>query len=216
MQPLYQMIKQEYELGPASHMLHFENLESVINEGGLISKNSMLEKTLPFIDISDESVQSGRQDIVIGATGKPLHDYVPLYFGNKTPMVATKKDIYESLIFLRFSLDLLEEYDCVICDRNARNNDAVFRRFKSIDDLEILNPKFINTVKYAKFGKDSLEYKQKQAELLVLNKLPLKYLHSVICSNSVVQTKVSKLLVSAGIKAHVFVNRKGYYFYDNL
>lgn len=211
MNELYQEIKTRFELGPVSHMVHIDNFESIVQAGGLYSKNEMILKAINYKDIADSSVQSGRSEVYIKETGKPLHDYVPLYWGNKTPMVSAVREHNESLLFLRFSTNLLSEYDCVISDRNARSNDTIFREYSSIEDLEILNPKLINSHKYAKNGKESLAYKQKQAELLVLKFLPLKYMHSVICFDSMIQNKVSGILAKSPFSPYILVNRGFYY-----
>lgn len=64
-------------------------------------------------------------------------------------MVSVLRDKNKTLIFLMFSTNLLGDYHCVISDGNARSDSTIFRKFLSIDDLTILDPKSINTIKYA-------------------------------------------------------------------
>jgi hypothetical protein len=75
-----------------------------------------------YRNLANEDVQAGRAAIMVSATQKPLHDYVPLYLGFKTPMVAINQTHNEDLLFLRFSLDILATPGSVVCDGNARSN----------------------------------------------------------------------------------------------
>ena len=158
-------------------MTDFENLKSILSMEKILSKNQLSKANKAYVDISDPSVQDGRSKIIIPCTQKPLHDYVPLYWGRKTPMVSAIRGKNKTLIFLMFSTNLLEDCHCVISDGNARSDGTIFREFLAIDDLAILDPKCINTVKYA----DDAEVKRrKQAELLILDCLPLKHLRYIV------------------------------------
>jgi len=160
-------------------------------------------------DISNLSVQLGRSLITVPCTGNELHQYTPLYWGKKTPMVASLQEQNDNLIFLQFSTDLLEDHDCVISDGNARTSGTTFREFKEIADLEILDPKSISTVKYA----HDVEIKRrKQAELLVHDFIGLEHLKCIICYNEDVKSKVTELISAHGVKCGVYINVGAYYF----
>ncbi len=77
-------------------------------------------------------------------TDRALHDYAPLYFGRKTPMASALRELNNSLIFLAFDFNILLGRPCIITDANT-----TFREFNSVDDLQILDPKSINTHLYA-------------------------------------------------------------------
>lgn len=152
-------------------MTHHQNLESIFECGNLQSYNRMRGRT--YFNLSNEDVQKGRAGIRIKETDRPLHDYVPLYFGFKTPMVARNQDQNDNLLFLRFSLDILSLQGVVISDGNARSIDTQFKVFKTIDDLAVIDSKAIQTVKYA----HDLDLKRKkQAEVLVPDSLPIDHL----------------------------------------
>lgn len=117
--PLYQQIKEKFQLGPASHMTHISNLVEIA-KGGLLSHNQM--KNQNYFDLSDASVLLGRERKIIPHTGQYLHDFVPIYFGWKTPMVMRHQDKNEEIIFLRFSLDILQTSGAIFSDGNARSH----------------------------------------------------------------------------------------------
>lgn len=209
MTSLSQLIKTKYQLGDVYHMTDVENLDSIFRNKMILSHNKIDSMGVGFTDISNPSVQEGRANIVVPVSGKQVHDYVPLYWGKKTPMVSAVRDRNTTLVFLMFSTNLLAEYDCVITDGNARANGTVFRNFSQIDDLDILNPADINTFKY---GHDLEVKRRKQAELLVLNELPLKHLSYIVCHLGPVKSKVEELLATHGLTSRVYIGAGNYYF----
>lgn len=211
MNSLSKIIRQKYELGDVYHLTDVTNLDSIIRVKTIFSHNQISLQKIDITDISNLSVQYGRANKIIDATGKPLHDYVPLYWGRKTPMVSAIREKNETLIFLLFSTNLLEEktYECVISDGNARSNVTKFVKYSQLSDLDMLTPEYINTVKYA----SNEEIKRcKQSELLVLNKLPLKHMLRIVCYSPIVKSKVEALLTAHSVSSSVCIGSTNYYF----
>jgi len=212
MKNLSTKIKERYELSAVQHMTDFNNLESILKNKKIFSKNSVESENIEVEDISNKSVQRGRAETIIDCTNKPLHDYVPLYWGKKTPMVSILRDRYDTLIFLMFSTNLLIDNDCVVCDGNARDEGSEFTEYKDIDDLDCLDATSINTVKY----RNVPEIKRcKQAELLVQNELSLDHLAYIVCFSNRVKTKIQQLLATHCINCRVYVGRSNYYYLDS-
>jgi hypothetical protein len=140
-----------------------------------------------------------------------LHDYVPLYFGFKTPMVAWNQDHNSSLLFLRFSLNILTRFGVVISDGNSRSKATQFRNFQNLDDLSILNVKAILTVKYAN---DSETKRQKQAEILIPDSIPISEILDIICFSQESAKRIIGILAKYDIKKSIIVNR-GWYFFQS-
>ncbi len=205
--PLYQQIRSRYGLGPASHMTHLNNLPTILGAGELRSYSQMRGRT--YQNIANEDVQAGRAAKTVPPTNRPLHDYVPLYFGFKTPMVAVNQEKNEEIIFLRFSLEILQFPGVVITDGNARSNSTAFRTYSGIDDLSIVDAKAVNTVKYAHDG----ELKRcKQAEILVPDSLPFVHVFDLVCFSDSTRAKVLRILEEFGINKPIYVN-PGWYFH---
>jgi len=202
-------IKAKYELGDVLHMTDLQNLESILSRNEILSHNQVALLGLDIEDISNASVQDGRSNITIPCSGKLLHDYVPLYWGKKTPMVSALRERNETLIFLMFSTNLLNDCSCVVSDGNARSTETIFVNFTHIDDLRLLYPKDINTSKYA----NNPDIKRhKQSELLVLNKLPLTHLLRIICFSESVKSRVEELLTTHSVNCGVYIGRGNYYY----
>lgn len=203
--PFYQQIKEQYQLGPASHITHIDNLEKIIADG-LLSHNLMSGKK--YFDLSDPNIQLGRENKIILDTGKTLHDYVPLYFGWKSPMLMRHQDKNEQIIYLRYSLDILKTSGAVISNGNARSNDTRFYNFKEIKDLSNLNAQAINSVKWV--GEPEKK-RQKQAEILIPDQIPFSQVFEIICYSESVQNRVMDILEKSGISTKVKVNSGWYY-----
>jgi len=204
---MYQQIKEKFQLGPATHITHITNLAGIVTNG-LQSHNLMLVTSQKYFDLSDPSVQLGREQKIIPATGKNLHDYVPLYFGWKPPMLFTHQDKFEEIIYLRFSLNILTTHGAVISDGNARSHGTSFYLFSGFDDLTNLNVKAINDVKWSG---DSEKKRQKQAEILIPNLIPFSQVLDIICYSPRASKQVVDILQNLGITKTVRDNSGWYY-----
>jgi hypothetical protein len=97
----------------------------------------------------------------------------------------------------------------VISDGNARSDVTKFVKYSQLNDLDMLTPKYINTVKYAS---DAEIKRCKQSELLVLDKLPLKHLQRIVCYSHTVKSKVEALLTAHRVSSSVYIGSTNYYF----
>lgn len=204
--PLHLKIRERFQLGPANHMTHIDNLAGILAAGELRSYNLM--RGTAYNNLSNLDVQQGRAGITVAVSGRALHDYVPLYFGFKTPMVAWNQDKNEQLIFLRFSLNILALPDVVVSDGNARSTATKFVKYGRLDDLAILDPKAIQTVKYAH---DPELKRRKQAEILVPDKVQVAEILDVMCFSPAVVVQTLEVLRKSGINRAVRAN-PGWYF----
>ena len=200
-------IRRRYQLYPASHLTHIENLPAIAAAVALQSYNRMRGQA--YFNLANEDVQAGRAAILVPGDNRPLHDFVPLYFGFKTPMVACNQHHNEAMIFLRFPLDFLGAITgIVITDGNARSRQTRFKPYQTIDDLQVVNAKAVQTVKYAH---DPELKRCKQAEILVPDQLSLSWMTDVICFSPAAKTRVIDIFQKTGIRKSVIVN-PGWYF----
>ena len=99
------------------HFTHVDNMPS-IREHGLLSHNAAQQAGLVSADISDPNVQERRRNISL-LGGQPLHDYVPLYFNPRNPMLYVRRGIQDHLVILFFDRELLVQDGVVFTDGNA-------------------------------------------------------------------------------------------------
>lgn len=189
-------------------MTHGGNLASIFASGQLVSKNGLIAAKASIVDISNPGIQEWRNQKIIPQANRPIHDYVPLYFGFKTPMVACLQKDNERIVFLRFSLDILELPGVIISDGNARSDTTVFHPFSCIDDLEFLDVRTILGVKYAN---DPEKKRRKQAEVLVPDRLGVHQILDIICYSDAAKLAIERHAKKAGLCFKIHVN-PGWYF----
>lgn len=206
---LSQIINEKYQVWVAHHMTHIDNLRPILQSGELRSYNLMCGQN--YRNLANEDVQAGRAAITVDVSQRPLHDYVPLYFGFKTPMVATNQAHNENLIFLRFSLDILSTPGSVICDGNARSLSSKFYLFNGPDVFSKIDVVAVRSVKYAR---DPELKRKKQAEVLIPDKLNINQMLDIICYSEDAKTRVLAFLKEFDIKREVKVNA-GWYFVNS-
>jgi hypothetical protein len=206
-QPLNKQIYAKYQLGPASHMTHMDNVGAILEAGELRSYHLMRGHS--YRNLANDDVQAGRAAKAVPVTGRPLHEYVPLYFGNRTPMVAVNERHNEDIVFIRLSLDLLAIGGVVITDGNARSVATQFREFTQLSDLDLVDARAINTVKYS--GDPELKRK-KQAEVLIPERLALSYVYEFICYSNEAKQRLLAIFEQYGKKFRVTVSPGNWYF----
>jgi hypothetical protein len=203
---LSRTINDKYQIWVANHLTHLDNLRRILQAKELRSYNLMRGHN--YHNLANEDVQVGRATVTIPASQRPLHDYVPLYLGFKTPIVAINQTQNENLLFLRFSLDILSTPGAVVSDGNARSQKTQFYLFNGPDTFAQIDVAAIRTVKYSK---DPVLKRKKQAEVLIPDKLPIAQLLDIICFSEKTKSRVLLILTEFGMHRPVIVN-PGWYF----
>jgi hypothetical protein len=154
------------------HFTDRGNIRSIINQGGLYSWFSC---DIKGIDIPRPG---GNQSSRAMDSEKNLHDYVRLSFNATHPMLYVCKDehrIYNPVI-LRINPLVCSWKNTKFSNSNANKRDAQFG--PSMDDLKKINLKYATYEGYA--SRDEPEkHKFKQAEVMVLKHIPLKYINNI-------------------------------------
>ncbi|MGC1393788.1 MAG: DUF4433 domain-containing protein [Coleofasciculaceae cyanobacterium] len=109
------------------HMTYIDNLTSIINNG-LLSHNEAYRQRLIETDISDPNVQDIRARTVDPFYERPLHEYVPLYFSPRNPMLYRRQDIQEDIVILGLEAQLLCEANILFTNGNAAASRTIFYR----------------------------------------------------------------------------------------
>jgi len=72
------------------HITAVENLTSIVGNGGLKPKNSLIHNGIGYQNIAYQSIQQRRANKVVTVPpGGLVHDYVPFYFAPRSPMLYT-------------------------------------------------------------------------------------------------------------------------------
>jgi len=200
--------RQKFQLAPAFHFTLIKNLPGILAEGGLLSKARAQNRMKG--DLSDPGIQEARKARIVPGTGRSVQEFVPLYFGFKTPMLSLRRDRNEDILYLRFPLDVLGLPGAVFSDGNARDGKSKFFLFEGVESLAVLDVATINGVKW---GQDDEKKRRKQAEILIPDRLDLDYLIDILCFSETARQRTEIVLQNFDRRARVSV-RPGFYFHE--
>jgi len=215
-------IPPEYAERPLYHFTHFNNLTKILEQGALISPNEMQRRGINCKDIAYEDIQDRRSMMEVPCGyGGFVHDYVPLYFCKRSPMlhaVIYKKIADEQLIiYLEFPIHVLEQYPSVFTNASA-NTYYPPTFYDDTSELVKLDWDAIDTWKWGSqhdTGPTPVRQK-KQAEALIHNMLPLDSLSKIVVMNSYLMRKVEEILKENGIPIpSINIGGFDYYFLTN-
>lgn len=91
------------------------NLPSLLDRGILSHRRS---RDVPHRSVARREIQDVRAKVMIPA-GRPLHEYVNLYFDARNPMMRVRHGEHAELCVLRVRADVLDLSDVVIAGQNA-------------------------------------------------------------------------------------------------
>lgn len=157
------------------HMTHKNNLEGILRNG-LKSHNEIRKENVNNVDISDNEVNNrrARRETIFN---RSIHDYVPLYFNPKNPMLYVRKDIQDDIIILAIDPMLLYEDSTLFTNGNAAANATLF--YNDIYDLENLD--CINADYWSTFQDGK---RIRCSEALIYPKIGINHIMKIFCSNS--------------------------------
>lgn len=177
------------------HFTHVENLRSVLAKGLLARRH----RAFPIVEsrsVANMGLQSRRALVRIPCgPGGQVHDYVPLYFGSRSPMlysITHDQGINQSdLVYFEFSIDLVERPEVVFTRASAHTigDDGFFSDPAKLEELDwaaidIRDPD----------TPDSELRHRRMAEVLVYRELSIREAVVCIAFDEVALLKVKGLL----------------------
>ena len=190
------VIPSEYADKSLYHLTHFNNLSNIIKYG-LLSKNEKDRIGIVHADIAHEGIQCRRSTMEVSCgDGGVVHDYVPLYFCKRSPMLyVVDKQYYneKNIIYLEFPIHILETCNGVFTNISANASTTP-------DFFD--NPVFLNRLNWEAIGENYWGItddpsgnikKDKQAEALFHKQLPLDKLKKIVVYDEQCKQKVERI-----------------------
>lgn len=150
------------------HFTDKDRLNSIIRHGGLLSYKRCLDEAV-VMPIRADMAASRDIDAEFG-----LEDYARLSFCRDLPKVEERKKAGAELVLLKISLEVTTFEDTEYTDIEATFKQM--RHGNSFEDLKKVN---LQATKKPAYLLSDIEYKQKQAEVLVKGIIPLKYILNI-------------------------------------
>lgn len=196
-------------------MTHIENIPHIINYGITHSKSKNANSR--FTPIGDNSLINTRNKYPL-ENGKLLGDYIPFYFGYRTPMLyviqngrnSVPQTLPDNIVYCITSVKKIIDHklDFVFTDGHAVDKfTSQFNRSHINDINKIINWEDVNA-KYWKNENDLDLKRRKEAEFLVLGDIPKSAILGFVCYSE----KSELRLQSFGINAKEIIIRPNYFF----
>lgn len=119
---ILQKFMKRNELEEFHYITTIRNVSSIVSNGILSHKRA---KKINHNSVAMNEIQERRKKKLVPG-GRPLHEYVNLYFHARNPMLYVRQSQHIDLCILRVKADILELPGVVITDSNASSDYARF------------------------------------------------------------------------------------------
>lgn len=186
------------------YITHLENLNSIARQG-LLSHERVYKHHKPR-DISNPEVQERRvrSDPI---HHKPLHEYVPLYFHFKNPMLYRLRDRRSALAVLCLDSRIMLKPRIIFTDGNAASSGTAF--YNNIADLGKLDWECIWAQYWTKFEDGK---RKRCAEVLVPEKISFDDVQQIVVCNDKART-VAQEAASARVDIQVQIKPEWFFWH---
>ena len=202
------------------HITHINNLSSILQSGGLVANSRLKEEKINYQDIAYGHIQDRRaQTPVPCGAGGYLHDYIPVYFAPRSPMLYTisKGNVpnyqggQSSIIYLVTDIRIIEAegLNFVFTDGHATVNYTKF--FTDLEDEDEIDWNIMEEKYWGDTGDDPDRKRRRQAEFLVHGFFPWQFIHKIGVLNAGIQTQVGEILRGFDIHSPVKIYSQWYY-----
>jgi ssDNA thymidine ADP-ribosyltransferase, DarT len=201
------------------HITHFDNLQAIVQADGLVAHN---ELNTAHIDIAHQSIQDRRNTTFVPYPPHGvLHDYVPFYFCNRSPMlyaihknnIETYQGGQENIVYLVTDLTRVQQSDIrfVFTDGHAI---MMFSEFYSqVSDLDKVDWQLMQAAYWFDTDEDPDRKRRRQAEFLLYQRCPWSLITGIATFNETMKIQVEKLFSEQHSEQspRVIVKREWYY-----
>lgn len=201
------------------HMTSFENLSSIISDWCLRAKKRVEDNNIKYNNIANQDIQDIRSEkhVPIYPYGT-IHNYVPFYFGPRSPMLYSiykgHKDYtggQQSIVYLVSSIGkvLDQNYPFVFTDGNATSRNTNF--YSDFKDLDKIDWSLIFSSNWYNTPEDPDRKHRRQAEFLVHNFFSWRQVEWLVVIDEEMADKVNTLVENLSYRPQVFVEPEWYY-----
>lgn len=215
-------IPTQFQTRRVHHFTHVENLESIL-EHGLLCTNEKKRRGISHLQVAYEGIQERRSEMNVSCGPRGVvHDYVPVYFCKRSPMlysvVYNKFADEVAIIYLEFQIQIMERCPCVFTNI-AANTETGLQFFDDPSRLDQLNWDAIDTFKWGSQHDQPGQFSVKQmkmAELLVHGRIDPSEIRRIIVFNESLTKIVGEIYKDKGLTPPPIVEGDHHYYYiDN-
>jgi hypothetical protein len=204
---------------PIIHMTHVNNLAAIIQSGGPRS-NAVLERAgVQVTSIAYTSIQAQRATkIVPCGPGGCLHDYVPFYFGKKSPMLFTisRGNVacdggQDSLVHLVSTAQAVEAAGLGFTFTDGHGIMSYSDFYDDLGQLGEVDWDIMAARYWHDTATDGDRKRRRQAEFLVRDQFPWELVTDIVVRTESVRGVVSGMIGRLAHRPRVTVDQNWYY-----
>ncbi len=198
----------------AFRITHINNISHIAKCGIVKASSPLHDKN--FQPIGDSQVIKLRKSKVV--KGYHIGDYIPFYFGPRSPMLYVIQHGYngvqrvepEEIVYCVIKLDdlITDGIECIFTDGHVLNIlTSFYTKDKLVNIDSIVNYDDVYSSQW-NLEKDRDLKRRKEAELLIRDDLPAKYIKGYVVYNE----KAKQTLIGKGIIGNLIAMMPNYYF----
>ncbi|APF16812.1 hypothetical protein Calab_0893 [Caldithrix abyssi DSM 13497] len=206
---------------PIYRIIHVDNLAVCLKRGGFHAPNNVPDDGLKYRTIHNVGIQNVRRQRTIpcGPRGT-MHDYVPFYFGPRSPMllqlhtgeVNGYHEGQEPIIYIVTTVEKVLKHSLQFVFSDGQGIKAFTTWYDNLKDLNRIDWEMV----YADYWADTLDdmdrQRRKQAEFLIYQFCPIEAVTEIGVLNNRMKQKVETILQKFGINnIPVNIHRDWYY-----
>jgi hypothetical protein len=212
----------DYLQRPLFRMVHFKNLEYLLRNGMCTQNHESADPD--YINIGDSDLIHQRQDYPanIVPPGGNLGDYVPFYFGGRSPMLLNIKTGYRGIrqrpqadiVFVVCSIgNVINHCPNKWCFTDGHAKNSITNFYNSVNDLDEVDWKTVVAQTWKNTDDDWDRMRRKQAEFLIKDYVPVGCIKGLAVFNEQRKGEVEEILQRLGLEIPVKVDTKRQLYY---
>jgi hypothetical protein len=184
-------------------IVHIDNLDVLLHRQALHAPHQTPQDGLTYRTIHDTEVQAKRHlhPIAVGPGGT-VHDYVPFYFGPRSPMllrlhtgrVAGYTQRQDPLVYLLSSVQMVAGADCQFIFSDGHGLANYTSWYANIADLGNVDWTTVYANRWNDTVDDMDRQRRKQAEFLIYQCCSWTLIDSIAVVNSSIQSEVEAVM----------------------
>lgn len=211
------MDKQKLPFVGVYRITDWRNLAHILAHGMFATNNVRLPQAdYRFIADSDLTNRRANYSVRPPAKGK-LGDYVPFYFGKRSPMLFTlvKKGFAaeRDIIYLLVKIEDIVAHECEFCFTDGQANTRMTTYYVDLNDLATLDRDAIDARHWRKTEEDPDITRRKSAELLIKDHVPPQLISGIVVKDVDQEQKIRQIVVNSDFPdLSVAVRTTDYYY----
>ncbi|MBC8064916.1 MAG: DUF4433 domain-containing protein [Chlorobia bacterium] len=204
----------------AYHITRVENIQAIWNASYLMCDEDVLALMNRPFSFAYQDIKDRRRltPVPVGPQGT-LSDYVPFYFTNRSPMLATvfyrdrenQTADQDQIIHLRIDVERVVAAGLPFAFSDGHGIMAVSKFYDCLDDLGNIDWETVDS----RYWHDTIEQpdrkRRKQAEFLIYKRLPLEYIQEIGTRTARIASDVQFALANERIQTPVRHRPEWYY-----